>query len=254
MVLDIWKECEGKNNIVSLSEIVWRIVESQEYASTRKLVNSLSQQILLEQMIESTKPLVPADCSGLHQLLYTSFRYPPLLNGSRFGRRHERALWYGSQILKTAMAEIAYYRFNFLRASEANFGVVVTQLTAFSAQIKTDQAARLFDAPFSRYADIVSSPVDYSVSQKLGTSMRDDGVDAFNYQSARDPESGMNVGLFAPSAFGKKQPERDSFQSWQCVTDHRAVEFVRTSALETNSHHFSIDMFLVDGQFPFPAL
>lgn len=252
--MNIWKKCDGEKHITSLNEIAWRIVESQENSSTRKLVNSLDEQILLEHMIEEVKPPIPADCLDLHPLLYTPFRYPPLRHGSRFGKRHERSLWYCSRKLKTAMAELAFYRFNFLSASEASYGVVVTQLTAFSVQIKEENAINITNEPFLKFSDTISSPVDYSASQELGTAMREDGVKAFNYMSARDPELGVNIGLFAPSAFAKKQPEKNSFQSWQCVTDHRVVEFLRTNAIETEASNFSIDMFLVNGELPFPAI
>ena len=190
----------------------------------------------------------------LHPLLYTPFRYPPLRYGSRFSRKHEPSLWYGSQKLKTAMADLAFYRFNFLRASEAAFGVVVTQFTAFSVQINTGQAVRLIDNPFLKFKDIISSPVDYSAAQELGTAMRAEGINGFNYYAARDPKSGINVGVFAPSAFAKKRPENGSLQSWQCVTDHRVVEFLRTNAMETESETFTISTFLVNGELPFPAI
>jgi hypothetical protein len=254
VVINIWKKCDGKKYITFLSETVWRIVESQENSSSRKLVNSLDEQILLEHMIEEAKPPIPADCLYLHPLLYTPFRYQPLRNGSRFGRRHERSLWYGSQKLKTAMAELAFYRFNFLSASEASYGVVVTQLTAFSVQIKTEHAIKLIEEPFAKFTDTISSPINYSASQKLGMAMREDGVKAFNYMSARYSGSGINIGLFTPSAFANKQPERNSFQSWQCVADHRVVEFLRTSAIEIDASNFSIDMFLINGELPFPAM
>ena len=254
MTLNIWNECDGKNNITTLNELAWRIVESQDSASTRKLVSSLDEQILLEQMIEEVKPPVPSSYSKLHPLLYTPFRYPPLRHGSRFGRKHEPSLWYGSQKLKTAMADLAFYRFNFLRASEAQFGVVVSQFTAFSVHINTEQAIRLIDDPFSKFRDVISSPVDYSASQELGTVMRDEGISGFNYLSARDPGAGVNIGVFAPAAFAKKLPENVSFQSWQCVADHRVVEFLRTNAIEMETVNFSIDSYLVDGVLPFPAM
>ncbi len=253
MSLNIWQECDGKRYVTPLNEKVWRIVEAQERVSTRKLVNSLDEQILLEQMIEEVKPMVPADCDGLHQLLFTPFRYPPLLHGSRFGRRHERCLWYGSRELKTAMLETAFYRFNFFDGCEANFGVVATQLTAFASLIRTDSAAILLDEPFSKFSKIISSPVDYKASQELGSCMREAGINAFNYYSARDPDAGVNIALFTPSAFENKMPVSDSFQSWQCITDHRVVEFMRTSAIKNEVLRFSLDMFLVDGRLPFPA-
>lgn len=252
--MSIWKANDGKAYITTLDETAWRIVESQEYSSTRKLVDTLDEQILLEQMIEEVKPPVSQEFTGYHPLLYTPFRYPPLKYGSRFGCKHERSLWYGSQQLRTMMAELAFYRLHFLHASEADYGVVIAPYTAFSVHINTECAVRLLEQPFSKFINTISSPVEYLVSQELGSAMRADGVDAFSFKSARDPESGINIGLFTPAAFAKKQPERNSFQSWQCVADHRVVEFLRTSAIETESVIFSVDKFLVNGELPFPAV
>lgn len=252
--MSIWKECNGKAHISSLNETAWRIVESQENSSTRKLVNTLDEQILLEHMIEEVKPPFLQEFRGYHPLLYTPFRYPPLKHGSRFGGRHERSLWYGSQKLKTAMAELAFYRLNFLSASDASLGVVVAQYTAFSVHVNAGLAIKLAEQPFLKFVDTISSPVNYSASQELGTAMRENGIEAFNFKSARDPETGVNIGLFSPSALARKQPESQSFQSWQCVADHRVVEFLRTSAIETDAATFSIDIFMINGKLPFTAM
>jgi len=47
-------------------------------------------------------------CIGLDYLLFPPFRYPPLKWGSRFGTEYQRGLFYGSQLLATALAEVAY--------------------------------------------------------------------------------------------------------------------------------------------------
>jgi hypothetical protein len=253
VVLSIWQKCAGEKHVTALSQTVWRIVEAQEITATRKLVSSLDEQVLLEQMIEELKPPIPVDCAALHPLLYTPFSYPPLLHGSRFGKRHERSLWYGSLQSITTMAEVAYYRFCFLDGSNADYGVIVTQLTAFTVQIKTKVAIDLLALPFSKYTKAISSPVNYAASQMLGAAMREQKIQAFCYQSARDPEGGVHVALFNPAAFAKKKPDSHSFQTWQCVTDHRAVDFVRSSALEVEARQFTVDMFEVDGKLPVPA-
>ena len=40
-----------------------------------KLVDTLAEQALLEDLIESSKPPVPVECRHLHYLLSTPFRY-----------------------------------------------------------------------------------------------------------------------------------------------------------------------------------
>jgi hypothetical protein len=51
------------------------VVEAQHQVSTHKLVDSLSEQALLEELIEATKPTVPPECRHLDYLLFTPFRY-----------------------------------------------------------------------------------------------------------------------------------------------------------------------------------
>lgn len=253
MVKHIWKDCRGDAHIGVLQNKAWRIVEAQEAAATRKLVDSLEEQMTLEDMIESVKPRVPNEYLQYHPLLYTAFRYPPLRHGSRFASRFESSLWYGSLHIRTALAEKAYYQYHFMRASDADYGVVSLQLTAFSVDVKTNQGINLAASPFSKYIDIISSPDTYSEAQQLGFAMREANVYAFTYHSARDPDRGLNIGSFTPKAFAKKIPDARSFQSWQCVVDYRIVEFMRSSAIETESHSFPVDLFFSNGALPFPA-
>src|SRR5260370_1119544 len=75
--------------------------------------------------------------AGLDSLLFTPFRYPPLRHGSRFGSRYERGIWYGAETLRTAFAEVAYYRLLFLEGTEADLGLLQTDLSAFSVRVRT---------------------------------------------------------------------------------------------------------------------
>lgn len=253
MLTDIWRKCNGEDHITSLSDTAWRIVEAQDITATRKLVDSLEEQALLEELIESSKPALAKKLMELHPLLYTPFRYPPLKHGSRFGKRSEHSLWYGSLELSTAMAEKAFYQFNFLKASKAQYGVIEVPLTAFSIQIKTDRGIKLIDHPFSEYTKIISSPLSYERSQALGTAMRNANIQAFNYQSARIFHQGSNIALFTPKPFLHKKPNSKSFQSWQCIANNNLIEFIRSSAITAEHQSFSIDSFLVNGELPFPA-
>lgn len=249
----LWEKCNGNDHIITLTTHTWRIVEAQDILATRKLVDSLEEQNILEELIELNKPPLSENLLGMHYLLYTPFRYPPLKHGSRFGTQLEPSLWYGSFELNTAMAEAAYYRFNFLRASQAKFGNVITNLTAFSAKIKTDHGVNLATRPFSEFTQLISAPDSYQESQKLGSTMRSKEIEAFYYQSARDPGKGMNVALFTPRAFFHKNPSGTSFQSWQCIVNEAVAEFVRSSSINVETRSFPMDLFLINGALPFPA-
>jgi len=251
--MDLWTKCQGINHITRLQATAWRLVEAQYVTATRKLVDSLDEQEILEELIESTKPPISKEFFGLHPLLYTSFRYPPLKYGSRFGTRYQHSLWYGSLELSTSMAEKAYYQFNFLRASKADFGIVELWLTAFSVDIKTARGVQLTKPPFTEYQPTISSPTTYQISQQLGSAMRKANIEAFNYQSARDPKQGVNMALFTPKVFARKNPNEQSLQSWQCVATDKRVEFIRSSAMTAETQSFPVELFLVDGTLPFPA-
>ena len=69
---------------------LWRVVESQSRISTMKLVDTVAEQAFLEAVLDSSKPMIPASCAGLHYLLATQFRYAPYKTGSRFRRAGQR--------------------------------------------------------------------------------------------------------------------------------------------------------------------
>ena len=250
MSFSIWTRCAGDSELRLLRLAAWRIVESQHQVSTRKLVDSTDEQFLLEDLIDSVKP--PDITNGrLHYLLFTPFRYPPLPHGSRFGGRHEPGIWYGSLELRSAFAEVAYYRLLFIEGSKADLGTITTALTAFSVSIRTSRGIDLTRAPFDAYASKISSPVSYEASQLLGSEMRAAGVEVFRYQSARDIEGGINVGVFVPGAFGRSKPK--GFQTWYCAASRDGVDLTHSDYFTRKVFAFDRAQFLVNTVLPSPA-
>ena len=251
MSSSIWTQCAGDSELRPLRLSPWRVVEAQHQVSTRKLVDSTEEQILLEEMIDRAKP--PDITSGrIHYLLFTPFRYPPLPHGSRFGGRHERGIWYGSLELRSAFAEIAYYRLLFLEASRAELGTVTTALTAFTATMRTLRGIDLTKSPFDKYRSKISSPVRYDSTQPLGADMRAAGVEAFTYQSARDNEDGTNVGAFVPSVFGRAKPKL--LETWHCSASRERVDLTQGDYFTRRRFMFPRAQFLVRGILPSPAV
>jgi hypothetical protein len=248
----LWGACKGSRHIQPLALSAIRVVESQGQAATLTLVDSLEEQMVLESLLENVKPPLPETPPGYHYLLTTPFRYPPLPYGSRFGSRLHNGIFYASLTEATALAETAYYRFVFWQgmATPPPRVRLTTELTTFSAKIKTNQGVRLEAAPFEQYTASISHPSDYQTSQALGDAMRDARVEAFTYVSARDPEGGINCGCFTIAAIAAKKPS--SLASWTCVTNDTHVTFLKSHALETHLA-FSIEGFLVDGQLASPA-
>ena len=250
MSSSIWTQCAGASRIAPLRTSAWRVVEAQHLVSTRKLVDSNEEQIMLEEMIDSAKP--PDMTNGrIHYLLFTPFRYPPLLHGSRFGTKHDVGIWYGSTELRSAFAEVAYYRLLFIEGSLADLGTVTTPLTAFTATIRTLRGIDLTTAPFDKHRSKIASPARYESSQQLGADMRAAGVEAFRYPSARDAE-GINVGVIAPSVFGRSRPKL--LETWYCSATRERVDFARGDYFTRTQFEFLRAQFLVGGALPAPAV
>lgn len=249
----IWTRCAGNSRVRALEARPWRLVEAQHLTSTRKLVDSAEEQALLETLIERAKPPVPAgpEFDGLHFLLTTSFRYPPLRHGSRFATRFERSLWYGSKERRTAFAEAAYYRLLFLEGTAADLGRLEVEVSAFRVPVRARRGIDLTKPPFDADRDRISSPVRYDESQALGAVMRESGVEAFRYRSARDPEDGVNVALFTPRAFAANRPETP--ETWACTASRDLVEFRRKDFFVRAAVSFAREVFLVGGELPAPA-
>lgn len=226
-----------------------RMVESQEDA-TGNLVDSLAEQAALERLLETSKPPLPAGAERLHYLLATPFRYPPLPYGSRFGGRHEPGLCYGALSRSSLIAEASYYRFLFLAGmSSPPAKALITRHTAFSARFRTRHGLRLERPPFDEYRSILCSPADYRETQALGQSLREAGVEAFTYVSARDPSASLNAALFTPDAFSSAAPRGQS--AWTCAVTAAEVTWREQGAHDVIT--LPVATFLVDGALPSAA-
>ena len=261
----LWATCQGAKHLGKLALEAFRAVESQHITSTRKLVDSDEEQLLLEELIDTVKPPVPggADFRGLHYLLFTPFRHPPLRWGSRFGTRAERGMWYGSGDVETCFAEVAYYRLLFLEGTTAELGVVSIELTTFAASILATRGVDLTRPPFQAHQKAISSKTSYAAAQQIGRDMRAAGVQAFLFASARtvvsertaaNPLYGINVGLFDP-VFASKKPPRSKYQTWTCTASRDKVEVAHKSIAHPltkagDSLVFPRAVFEVDGVFP----
>lgn len=252
MTSDIWAACVGNNPppYAPLGGLLHRLVESQEQIATMGLVDSLEEQWLLEQLIDGTKPAYATPVGGLHYLLSTPFRYPPLKYGSRFGSQFEPSLFYGSRAIPTVLAESAYYRFVFWdgMATPPPSGCYQTQHTLFGAEFETARGVRLHMPPFDDYQEVLTDKHNYSATQQLGQAMRETGVLAIEYRSARDALLGINVALYSLTVFTRQTP---AFQEgYVCETTPSTVTLVSS---EKQKHTFDRNTFVVDGAIPTPA-
>jgi hypothetical protein len=244
----IWAASEGPKHLGARYLQAWRVIEGQHKIPTRKLVDTLEEHELLEQILDQNKPPPPhPSFAHLHYLLYTPFRYPPLRHGSRFGTRGEASLWYGSFDVDTALAERAYYRLLFLDGTAAALEPLVVDETAFAAAVETEAFIDLTAAPFARFEEHVSAPDSYAQSQPLGAAMRADQVAAFLFVSARAKPRGLNVALFEP-VFAARTPT--AYEGWKCTATRAAAEF---RSLSGRLLRFGRAQFEVSGRLPSPG-
>ncbi|MBL6998330.1 MAG: RES family NAD+ phosphorylase [Gammaproteobacteria bacterium] len=247
----LWDDCDGTQPIRPISGKLFRMVESQEQVATLSYVDTLEEQALLEEMLESSKPALPVHSGNYHYLLKTPFRYPPLPWGSRFGRSHEPAIFYGASSVDTTLAESAYYRLVFWHSMDA---VPVKQTmrsehSLFSAQYLSSLGLKLQLPPCSDYETQLSHPQQYTQPQLLGSAMRKAGVEAFEYRSARDPKKGSCVGLFTPAALRHRRPQE--MTQWLCEVSVNEVAFKQVG--QTDVFRFGLEIFLYQGELPLPS-
>jgi len=201
----------------------WRVVESQRLIPTMKIVDTLAEQARLEEILEESKPAIPAECRHLHYLLFTPFRYGAAYpQGSRLRRAGlTRGVFYASQTVATAITEMAFARLLFFYNSPATpWPINPVEHTAFQVRFRTTRGLDLIAEPFARERARWTHPTDYAGCQDLADAARAAGVEAIRYASARDP-GGVNIALLTCAAFGVKAPS--AMQTWRLHFDSRGV-------------------------------
>lgn len=225
-----WTPRAVKSRAARASARLWRAVEAQHIASTRRLVDDLEEQRVLEDILEATKPPVPAAAASLHYLLFTPFRYPPP-HPSRFRAIQDPGIFYGGATVRTACAELGYWRWRFLSDSKGLATLGPAQQTLFQVSVRSS-AADLERAPFSKDAESWRHPTDYSATQAFARVAREAGVHLILYASVRDPEPGRCGAVLRPEAFSSPAPTAPT-QTWLLtVTRDHAVWHRDREALE----------------------
>jgi hypothetical protein len=182
---------------------LWRAVEAQHIASTLRLVGSVEEQLVLERLLEKSKPALPNEAAGLHYLLATPFRYSSPI-GSRFRAPSDCGVWYGAERERTACAELGYWRWRFLMDADGLESLGPSPQTVFRAGID-GRMLDLTEAPFDRARAEWTQPRDYAATQRFARLARQADIDAIRYESVRDPEHGGAVAVLRP-CFKPRKP------------------------------------------------
>ena len=189
---------------------IWRIVEAQHSISTMKLVDTMDEQRTLEELLDASKPPVPPQCAHLHYLLFTPFRYEALTD-SRFRRAgRTKGVFYASERLSTATAEIAFWRLLFFSESPGTpWPANPLELTGFVVNYNC-QILDLTQPPFERRTSEWTHPTDYGPCHEIADEARRIDAQAIRSRSARDPARGLNVSLLNCEAFASTAPNRQT--------------------------------------------
>jgi len=211
----MWTATALKSEARAAHGEIWRVVEHQYTASTRKLVDTQAEQEILEALLEDSKPPYPPGTDKLHYLLKTPFRYyPPKPHGSRFRQPGgAEGVFYASEQIRTALAEMAYYRLRFFAdAPDAKLPDQEQKLTVFNIKYKTKRQIDLTCSPLNRDQSLWTDPADYAGTHALAEQARKAAIESIRYGSVRDREQGFNIALLTPIAFVSKKPL--SQQTW----------------------------------------
>jgi hypothetical protein len=245
-----WRRALARATPGTLMGTLKRIVENQEQKVTLSLTDSLSEHDVLEALIEKSKPPA-ASHDGLARfdyLLRSPWRYPPLKWGSRFGRRFEPSLFYGSLSNRALFAEAAYYRLVFLDGMQKPFQArVISQFTIFEAMYRTAHGYDLARPPFARHEAVLRDKSHYLPCQALGSVLREKGVEAILYLSARAPGEAINIALFSPAALRSRKHQNPRHGLAESRVDGVSFRFGK-EVLD-----YPRENFLVNGLLPIPA-
>lgn len=217
-----WTPLAVKSEARDWSASVWRMVEAQHIASTMKIVDDAAEQDVLEWLLEGSKPPMPAAAQNLDYLLATPFRYDPKRGGSRFRGEADPGVFYGAESVRTAAAELGYWRWKFLRDAVDLQQLEPVAHTAFCADIQT-LAVDLRQAPFAVDVALWTHRQDYRPTQAFARQAREAEVGAIVYVSVRDPEPGWCAAVLRPDAFANPKPQPGMQTWWLAVHQDQVV-------------------------------
>jgi len=229
---------------------LWRAVEAQHVASTMALCDTLDEQEVLEELVDEGKPRRPAAAARLHYLLSTPFRYRPPRHGSRFRGPNDPGVFYAADEVRTACAELGYWRWRHLADSPSLAAMPVKPQTVFRTRIAAS-TIDLRKAPWVADRARWTDPDDYAACQALARVARAATVQAIRYESVRDPRHGGCAALLDPAGFAKRDPLEQ--QTWMLSVTRERVRWSRTHALSGETFDFPADPWRAAGVAKRPA-
>lgn len=221
MSSNTWTPLAVSSEAFAWTSLAWRMVEAQHVASTMKLVDTEAEQTLLETLLDSNKPPYASDTLQLDYLLATPFRYPSRAGGSRFRGPNDPGVFYAAETVRTAAAELGYWRWRFLMDAPALSRIEPVPHTAFQVSVAT-QAIDLRTSPFNQDA-AWQHKTNYQPTQALALTAREVKIGALLYTSVRDPQPAWCVAVLTPQAFKENTPTPEKQTWWLAVNIQEVI-------------------------------
>ena len=147
-------------------------------------------------------------------------------------------MFYAADEVRTACAELGYWRWRHLADSPSLTAMPVKPQTVFRARLAAstiDLRKSPWVADRARWTD----PDDYAACQALARIARAAPVQAIRYESVRDPRHGGCAALLDPAGFAKRDPLEQ--QTWMLSVTRERVRWSRTHALSGETFDFPAD-------------
>lgn len=223
MTIAVWSTTCFDTGVLQKAMLAWRGVEAQHVISTMRLVDTADEQLMLEQLLEFSKPPMPAMKVQKHYLLATPFRYRPQ-HASRFRRAKTLGLWYGAKTIYAACAEVAYWRYRFIVDSAPLLNTdLLTEHTFFQAKVE-GLAIDLTSASWVAASEAWTHGSDYTATQAVADAARDRGVQWICYESVRAPTEQCAAVLDVEAL--EMVDQGKTKQTWHCKATRASVMMV----------------------------
>lgn len=230
-----WRLDWFEGAIAPRSLLAWRGVEAQHVVATMRLVDTPAEQDLLEQLLEQSKPPMPATAQVPHYLLATPFRYHPA-HASRFRPAHARGQWYGAENIVAVCAEVGYWRHRFLMDSVGlRDQVLLTEHSFFQAMVQ-GQSIDLMAPPWTQAHTVWTHGSDYTATHALAAAAQERGVQWLAYESVRAAGERCAVVFDLDALTEPPGGLNRTLQTWRCKVTRSAVMF--TSGREAHLWNF----------------
>ena len=209
-----WKSGWFDAGVRTRSAVLWRGVEAQHVVATMRLADNLGEQRGLGELPAASKPPLPQAARAKHYLIFTPFRYRSPV-ATRFRRPPDPGVWYGAEELKTACAEVAYWKWRFLTDSDALAGQALHTQHSFFKATARGHCVDLTAAPWRASARAWTHKTEYSACQDLADEARRRDLAWIRYTAVRAP-GGVGGAALRPDALSLSAAPAQ--QTWACKT------------------------------------